>query len=248
MIPVILSVYHDEKDYVAKRRSVNIIMNREAEILEALQKSVLEYELQAAEMWVKRAMGEKIDPVKVANTVTGAIRQVGDLFGRCEIFLPELTAAAEVVKRVMPVIEEGLKKVGKNREVLGILVIGTIEGDIHDIGKNIVAAQFEVTGFKVVDLGVDVPAEKFLEAVRDYEADLLGLSALLSTTAPQQRAVIEGLKKVGIRDKVKVIVGGGAITQHFADQIGADGYGANASEAIEVGMGLLKTKYKEGDK
>ena len=217
-------------------------MTTEAEILEKIKKSVLELEKADCEIWARRAIDAKIEPLKVANTLTEAIKEIGDSFGRGEIFLPELLMAAAATKGAQSIIEEELKKTGEKRQSVGILAIGTVAGDIHDIGKNIVAALFESAGFEVIDLGVDVSTERFLDIVREYKPDLLGLSALLTTTAPQQSAIIETLKKKGLSDKVKVIVGGGPITQDFADQIGADGYAANAVEGVEVAKRLLLRK------
>ncbi len=142
----------------------------------------------------------------------------------------------------MPVISEALKKSGKKREVVGTIAIGTVAGDIHDIGKTIVAALFEAAGFEVIDLGIDISKEKFIEAVKEHKPDILGMSALLTTTAKEQGVVIESLKDAGIRDNVKIIVGGGAINQALADQIGADGYGATTAEGVELGLRLMTGK------
>ena len=217
-------------------------LSSEAEILEKLRKSILEFEPEDAEVWANKAMEEKVDPAKAVDVLIEAVREVGDAFGREEIFLPELMMAAEAMKRAMPIIEKELKNTGREREAAGTLVIGTVESNIHDIGKTIVATLFEAAGFRVVDLGVDVPSTKFVEAVKEHKPDLLGLSALLTTTAPQQVVVMKLLKEAGIRDRVKVIVGGGAITQAYADEIGADGYGVNAAEAVEVATRLLAAK------
>jgi corrinoid protein of di/trimethylamine methyltransferase len=212
------------------------------EILATMRKLVLDYEAEECETLAREAMDERVDPLQVADTLSEAIKEVGDAFGRGDIFLPELLMAADAVKRAQSVIEEELKKAPQQRKIEGRLLIGTVAGDIHDIGKNIVAALFQAAGFEVIDLGVDVPAEKFIEGIRENGPDIVGLSALLTTTAPHQREIIENLKKEGIRDKVKVIVGGGAITQEFADTVGADGYGANATEGVEIAKRLLAGK------
>ena len=217
-------------------------MTDEAEIIRKLKESILQFEAENARIWATKAVAEGVDPAKAANALTEAIREVGEAFGRGDIFLPELVSAADAMKQAMPVIEEGLKKAGKKRKTLGTLVIGTVEGDIHDIGKAIVAALFEASGFQVIDLGINVPAKAFVDAVKLHKPDLIGLSALLTTTAPQQKVVINSLQEAGLRNKVKVIVGGGAITQDFADRIGADGYGANAVEGVQVAVQLLETK------
>ena len=217
-------------------------MNKEEEILEKLKKSILEFEAEDARLWATKAMEEGADPKKTANVITEAIRQVGAAFGLGDIFLPELISAADAAKQAMPVISEALKKSGKKREVVGTIAIGTVAGDIHDIGKTIVAALFEAAGFEVIDLGIDISKEKFIEAVKEHKPDILGMSALLTTTAKEQGVVIESLKDAGIRDNVKIIVGGGAINQALADQIGADGYGATAAEGVELGLRLMTGK------
>ena len=142
-------------------------MTKEAEILEKLANSILELEAQDAEIWAKKSVEAGIDPIRIAKTLTEAIRQVGDAFGRGDIYLPELMMAAEAMNKAMPIIEEELDSAGKEREAAGTLVIGTVEGDIHDIGKTLVATLFEAAGCKVIDLGVNVLAEKFVEAVKE---------------------------------------------------------------------------------
>jgi corrinoid protein of di/trimethylamine methyltransferase len=208
------------------------------EILENLKKAVIEYDREAAASWARKALEEGIDPIEALDALTGGIRQVGDGYGRGELWLPELVGAAEAMKHAVPIIEDEIKRRGEKRETAGIIVIGTVKGDIHDIGKNIVATLLAIDGFGIIDLGVDVAAEKFIEAVVKHNPDILAMSALLTMTAPEQRKVIDALKKEGIRDKVRVMVGGGAITQGFADDIGANGYGPTAVGAVELARRL----------
>lgn len=208
------------------------------EILENLKKAVIEYDREAAASWAGKALEAGIDPIEALDALTGGIRQVGDGYGRGELWLPELVGAAEAMKRAVPIIEDEIKRRGEKRETAGIIVIGTVKGDIHDIGKNIVATLLTIDGFGIIDLGVDVAAEKFIEAVVKHNPDILAMSALLTMTAPEQRKVIDALKKEGIRDKVRVMVGGGAITQGFADDIGANGYGPTAVGAVELARRL----------
>lgn len=208
------------------------------EILENLKKAVIEYDREAAASWARKALEAGIDPIEALDALTGGIRQVGDGYGRGELWLPELVGAAEAMKRAVPIIEDEIKRRGEKRETAGIIVIGTVKGDIHDIGKNIVATLLAIDGFGIIDLGVDVAAEKFIEAVVKHNPDILAMSALLTMTAPEQRKVIDALKKEGIRDKVRVMVGGGAITQGFADDIGANGYGPTAVGAVELARRL----------
>lgn len=210
------------------------------EILERLKKSVIEFDAEAAEKWAKEAVEKGVDPIQAADALTEGIRQIGDGFGRGEYFLPDLVMAGEAMKRALPPLEEAIKKAGKTREALAKFVIGTVAGDIHDIGKTIVITLFQAAGFDVVDLGVDLPAEKFIEAVKEHKPDVLGLSALMTMTMFEQMKVIEALKAAGIRDEVKIMVGGGAITPDFAQMIGADGYASNAPEAVEEAKKMLE--------
>jgi len=208
-------------------------------ILESLKKAVIEYDREAAASWARKALEEGIDPIEAVDALTEGIKQVGDGYGRGELFLPELVGAAEVMKRAVPILEEEINRRGKKRETAGVIVLGTVKGDIHDIGKNIVATLLTIDGFSVIDLGVDVAAEKFVEAIVKHKPGILAMSALLTMTASEQRKVIDTLKKEGIRDKVKVMVGGGAITQGFADDIGADGYDPTAVGAAKLARRLI---------
>lgn len=212
----------------------------EAELLENLKKAIIEYDSEGAASWAKKAVGEKVTPIKALNVLTKAIRQVGDGFGRAELWLPDLVGAADAMQAAMPILEEELKRTGMKREVLGIVVAGTVFGDIHSIGKSMVCTLLTAGGFKVYDLGVNIKAEEFLEAIDKYQADILAMSALLTMTAAEQRKVIDTLKKRGIREKVKIIVGGGAITADFAESIGADGYDPTASGAVELAKSLVR--------
>ena len=209
------------------------------DILEGLGKAIIEYDAEAAASLAQRAITEKVDPLKALNVLTVAIRQVGDAFNKRELFLPELVAAADVMTRAMPILEEEMRKRGEKRESLGKVVIGTVRGDIHNIGKSMVATLLVAEGFAVYDLGIDVPAEAYIEVVRNNEADILAMSALLTTTATEQRKFIETMKEEGIRDKVKIMIGGGAITQEFADHIGADGYDPTAPGAVKLARTLI---------
>ncbi len=211
----------------------------ELEILESLKRAVLEYDTEAATSWARRAVATKVNPVKALDILTEAIRQVGDRFGRGELWLPDLVGAADAMQAAMPILEEELKRTGAKRETLGVAVVGTVFGDIHSIGKSMVCTMLTAGGFEVHDLGVNIKAEEFLEAVEKYQADILAMSALLTTTAVEQRKVIDALKEKGIREKIKVMVGGGAITAEFAKSIGADGYDPTAPGAVELAKRLV---------
>jgi methylmalonyl-CoA mutase cobalamin-binding domain/chain len=171
--------------------------------------------------------------------MTVAIRQIGDGFGKRELWLPDLVGAAAAMTSAMPIIEEEIKRVGARRESVGTVVIGTVYGDIHTIGKTMVATLLTADGFAVNDLGINVTAESFVKEIAENKADILAMSALMTTTAPEQRKVIETLKKEGLRDRVKIMVGGGAITQDFADSIGADGYDPIAPGAVKLARRLV---------
>jgi corrinoid protein of di/trimethylamine methyltransferase len=209
------------------------------ETLENLKRAVVECDAEAAASWARKAVEAKIDPIKAADALTEAIRQVGDRFGRGELWLPDLVGAADAMQAAMPILEEELKRIDAKRETLGIVVAGTVFGDIHSIGKSMVCTLLTAGGFEVHDLGVNIKAEEFLEAVEKYQADILAMSALLTTTAIEQRKVIDALKAKGIREKVKVMVGGGAITAEFAKSIGADGYDPTAPGAVELARRLV---------
>jgi 5-methyltetrahydrofolate--homocysteine methyltransferase len=162
---------------------------------------------------------------------------VGEKFGAGEIFVPEMILAAMAMKAGLDLLRPIFVETGA--EPVGRFVIGTVKGDVHDCGKNIVAMMFEGAGFDTLDLGVDVPAEDFIEAVKSHKANLLGLSALYTPTRLEMRNVVEKLKEAGLRDQVKVIVGGAPITPEFADMVGADGYARNAPSAVQKGKELL---------
>jgi corrinoid protein of di/trimethylamine methyltransferase len=208
------------------------------EILESLKKAITEYDSERAATLAKEVIERGIDPIEALDAMTGAIRQVGDGFARGELWLPDLVGAADAMSSAMPIIEEELKRSGVKRVTLGTVVVGTVFGDIHSIGKTMVCALLVAEGFEVYDLGVNLKAEEFLEAIKRHDADILAMSALMTTTAPEQRRVIESLEKEGLRNKVKIMVGGGAITEEFAKEIGADGYDPTAPGAAKLARKL----------
>jgi methanogenic corrinoid protein MtbC1 len=210
-----------------------------AEILENLKKAITGYDREGAADWARKAVQERIDPIKALDIMTVAIRQIGDGFGKGDLWLPDLVGAAAAMTAATPIIEEEIKRVGARRESLGTVVIGTVYGDIHTIGKTMVATLLTADGFAVNDLGINITAQSFVTGINEYKADILAMSALMTTTAPEQRKVIEALKKEGLRDNVKIMVGGGAITQEFADSIGADGYDPTAPGAVELARRLV---------
>ena len=212
------------------------------EILDKLKNMVLEFNIDIAEETAKEAIEAGVDPVEAANALTEGIQIVGDKFGSGELFLPDLVCASEVLKKAFPVINSEIEKRGEKAKSLGKVVLGTVFGDIHNIGKDMVSTLLYAAGFEVIDLGINVKGEEFLKAVREESPDILAMSALLTTTSAEQKNVIEGLAKAGLRDKVKIIVGGSPINQEFADSIGADGYGATAPEGVRMVKKFLGLK------
>jgi 5-methyltetrahydrofolate--homocysteine methyltransferase len=188
----------------------------------------------------KKSLEHGESPQQLLFAITAALREVGDKFESGEFFLVELVSASEAAKAVISeYLKPLLEKIGSERKQLGVIAIGTVEGDIHDIGKSIVASMLFTAGFEILDLGVDVSAEKFIETVKNNGVDVVAMSALLSTTLPMQRETIEVLRKKNLRNRVKVIVGGSPVTDEWAKEIGADGYADNASEAVRLVKKLL---------
>ena len=207
--------------------------------LENLRDSILTYDHRGATGWAEKIVDLGLDPVAALDAISEAMQAVGEGFSSERLWLPDLVGAANASQAAMPILEEEIRKRGQKVKSLGTVVIGTVSGDIHTIGKAMVSVLLVAQGFRVIDLGVDVPTNRFVEAVIENDADILALSALLTTTAPEQGKVIDGLKQARLRDKVKIMVGGGAINQDFAAQIGADGYGATAPGAVGLAKSLL---------
>jgi corrinoid protein of di/trimethylamine methyltransferase len=185
----------------------------------------------------KTAMADNGDPTElVQKFMIPAMDEVGRRFECNEYFVPELLIAARAMKTALEIITPYLAAAGA--EPTGHVVIGTVQGDLHDIGKNLVASMLEGGGFQVTDLGVDVPAERFVEAAKDKDGTIIALSALLTTTMSMMKNVVQALEKAGIRNKTKVMVGGAPITQQYADEIGADGYSDSASSAVALARKL----------
>ena len=181
----------------------------------------------------QQALDKNADPqMLVQEYMIPAMNEVGRRYEANEYFVPELLIAARAMKASLELIRPLLTKQGA--QPAGRVVIGTVKGDLHDIGKNLVAAMLEGSGFEVIDLGVDVPPEKFTAAAKDNNASLVAMSALLTTTMGSMKSTIEALRSAGVRDKVKIMIGGAPITQKYADEIGADGYSSNANSAVAL--------------
>lgn len=218
----------------------------EGEIKKELYENILSGDFEKTEEIVKKALDQDLDPLETINKILiPAIELVGEKFGRKEYFLPDLMRSANAMKIAMQFFEEKIKQSGVKRSSQGKVVIGTVKGDIHEIGKSIVVALLSAKGFDVIDVGVDVDSDIFIEKVVEEKADILGMSALLPITMPYQGVVIEELKKKNLRDKVRVMVGGSPVTQEHADKIGADGYAHDAVEAVKLAEKLMKEKWEE---
>ena len=205
------------------------------DILQKIKECIVNLDMDGAIENVKKALENKISPGEiVSKSIVEGMSIVGEKFEKGEYFLSELIVAGEIGKEIVKLLDPYLKAEKTELKKLGKVVIGTVRGDIHDIGKNIVAIMLEAAGFEVIDLGTDVPPERFVEAVKEHDANIVAMSALLTVTMPEMKNVIEELKKAGLRDKVKVIVGGAPVTEEYAKSIGADGYGETAVEGVKI--------------
>lgn len=203
------------------------------EDIKALYDAILTGQEKVAREVTEKALAAGVEPLKLVNDyMVPAMDEVGRRFECNEYFVPELLISARAMKSALELIRPLLA--AKGAQPVGRVVIGTVKGDLHDIGKNLVAAMLEGGGFEVIDLGVNVTPEKFVETVKQKNANVVAMSALLTTTMPAMRATIEALENAGIRRQVKVIIGGAPITQKYADEIGADGYGESAPSAVTL--------------
>lgn len=206
--------------------------------LQGIAENVIKGNAPEVERLVREAIDEGVSAADILNQgLVAGMNVVGDKFKKNEFYVPEVLIAARAMKAGMALLrpllaETGVKPVAK-------FVIGTVKGDLHDIGKNLVAMMMEGAGFQVVDLGIDVPPEKFVEAIRTESPELVGMSALLTTTMISMKDTIEALEQAGVRDRVKVMIGGAPVTQDYADEIGADGYAPDAASAVDKAKELL---------
>jgi 5-methyltetrahydrofolate--homocysteine methyltransferase len=209
-----------------------------------IAQAIIDFDLDHIEQLTLEALDAGIPAHElVLGGLSVGMSVVGEKYNTGEYFLPELVMCAETMKRSMAILEPRLKS-GDQIQTSGTVVIGTVSGDLHDIGKNIVASMLQGSGFEVHDLGVDVPTERFVDSVKTFKPDILGLSALLLTTREQMRDVIKALQEAGVRQEVKVMVGGCPVNQDFAGRIGADAYAPNALDAVRVARALMERPNK----
>jgi len=206
--------------------------------LQELADNIIKGKKNPAVELTKQAIEEGVHPQAIiSNGLIAGMAVVGDRFKKNEFYVPEVLIAARAMKECMAVLKPLLADSGV--KPVGTVVIGTVKGDLHDIGKNLVAMMLQGNGFEVVDMGVDVSAEKFVEAVKEHHPNAVALSALLTTTMPSMKEIIDGLEAAGLRGKVKVMIGGAPVTQKFADEIGADGYSPDAASAVDTAKALI---------
>jgi corrinoid protein of di/trimethylamine methyltransferase len=210
---------------------------KDVDVFEKLRKAILNYDSEAVKKAAQEVIADGLDPLQAINTLTETLRQVGEKFEKFEIFLPELMMAGDAMKAGMSILLPHIpkEKVPKRACVL----IGTVKGDIHDIGKTIVVSMLVAAGFEVYDVGVDVPASKFAEESMKVNPDIVAASAIMTTTVPMLKDLIEYFKAIGIRNKCKIMIGGAPVTKEYSEEIGADGYGADAFEAVNVAKKLV---------
>lgn len=200
-------------------------------ILDELRESVIQGQANLALEKVKLALEEGIAADVILNEgLISAMGKVGQLYEDGIVFVPEMLIAARAMDKALQILRPHL--VAQGVKPIGKVAIGTVKGDLHDIGKKLVAMMLEGSGFEIIDLGIDAAPEKFVDAVQNRGADVIALSALLTTTMPNMKTVIEALKQSGVRDRVRIIIGGAPVNQSYADQIGADGYAPDASSAV----------------
>jgi len=208
------------------------------QILNAIQEHVIDGNAPQTRTLVHQALEQGVSPAKILHeALIPAMSEVGVRFERQEFYVPEMLIAARAMKEGLAILKPKLLEA--KIEPVGKVVIGTVKGDLHDIGKNLVAMMLEGAGFEVIDLGTDVAPEKFVQAVQEQRPQLVGLSALLTTTMPQMKTIIEALQSAGLRNQVKVLIGGAPVTQKYADDIGADGYAPDASSAAARARGFV---------
>ncbi|MCS7111833.1 MAG: corrinoid protein [Ignisphaera sp.] len=211
-------------------------------ILDRIRDSVASLDVDSTLSYVRDALNGGFDVKSIIDALAMGMEIVGKRYEEGEYFVSDLIVAGEIFSEAMAILRPKIVESRRGTKPLGKVVIGTVYGDIHDIGKNLVATFLEAAGFEVIDLGVDVPPQKFVEAIKMHSPDIVGMSALLTSTMMHMKVVIEAIKREGLRDTVKVIIGGAPVTEKFAREIGADAYGENAYRAVEICRKLLEKR------
>jgi trimethylamine corrinoid protein len=209
----------------------------------AMRQSIIDGAPDTASTLALRAIENGIAPIEaITNGYVQGMHAVGEQFAHGQMFLPDMMASAEAMRAAMNVLDPEFRKLGAERPMAGVVLLGTTKGDIHEIGKILVGTMLSANGFKVHDLGVDVPAERFAAKALELGADIIGVSALLTTTMRNQRGVVEALTSAGLRPRLKIIVGGAPVTRRWAEEIGADGYAKDAMSAVALARDLMGQK------
>jgi len=209
----------------------------------AMRQSIIDGAPDTASSLARQGLAEGVAPIDAINNgYVPGMQDVGEQFARAQMFLPDMMASAEAMRAAMSVLDPELRKLGTERPVAGVVVLGTTKGDIHEIGKILVGTMLTAHGFRVHDLGVDVAGEGFAAKALELKADIVGVSALLTTTMRNQRGVVEAIEKEGLRAQVKIMVGGAPVTRRWANEIGADGYAKDAISAVLLAQELIEQK------
>jgi len=209
-------------------------------LFESMKQSILDGDSDAAITLAKQALAANLDPLEAINLgFLPGMNEIGEQFSAGHLFLPDVIMAAEAMKKATSIFQPEMNRRGTQREVMGKVVLGTVKGDVHEIGKSLVGTLLSASGFEVFDLGVDVPFEAFAKKAREVKADIVGVSALLTTTMTGQKQVIAVLENAGLRPQVKVMVGGAPVTRGWANEIGADGYSEDALGAVQMAKKLM---------
>ncbi|HUC29379.1 MAG TPA: corrinoid protein [Candidatus Acidoferrum sp.] len=209
----------------------------------AMRQSIVDGAPDTASTLAQEAVAAGVAPLDAINDgYVPGMQAVGEQFAKGQMFLPDMMASAEAMRAAMAVLDPELKKLGAERTMAGVVVLGTTKGDIHEIGKILVGTLLTAHGFRVHDLGVDVSGEKFAEKAREVNADIVGVSALLTTTMRNQKDVVQAIEKAGLRSQIRIMVGGAPVTRRWAEEIGADGYAKDAMSAVTLAQELIQQK------
>ena len=210
-------------------------MTHDESIVKAIRSTLIDFNEEKTHLLVRKGLNNGVSPFRLLESgLSVGMKDIGDKFGRGEIYLPELMRGAGIMKSSVDILTPAIKEAKdlSDKSEPYKIILGTVKGDIHDIGKNIVGIIFETAGYEVIDLGVDISANRFVNAIKEHKPNVIGLSALLTTTLPEMKKIIEKIKEEGIRDQIKIVVGGSSLTQEYANEIGADAYGIDAVDGL----------------